>query len=238
LPFHGKKLRGPTLNRGWTRYSSRVHIVRIRKGPMRPRLALLGLLLLAPFAAPGIAHAQPSGAQPLDRLLPEIRRANPGQFLDAEPGASESGSPRYRLRWLTPEGRVIWLDTDARTGRVMGQAPDRGGFNRREEGLRPQTPPRGNFREPTPNYPDYEEYEGPRFGNRFAPRPGFGSQDGGATEREAPREFGRDRFNRPSMGEGGFGNREGFGGRRFGGDGRGNFGDRRVGGGRGRGRGE
>lgn len=206
---------------------------------MRPRLALLGFLLLAPFAAPGIAHAQPSGAQPLDRLLPEIRRSHPGQFLDAEPGASESGSPRYRLRWLTPEGRVIWLDTDARTGRVMGQAPDRGGFNRREEGPRPETP-RGNFRQPA-----FEDEAGPpsRFGNRFAPRPGFGAEDGAAATREAPRAFGGDRFNRPSMGSGmgngGFGNREGFGGRRFGGDsaGRGNFGDRRPGGGRGRGRG-
>jgi hypothetical protein len=206
---------------------------------MRPRLALLGLLLLAPFAAPGIAHAQPpgaqvQGAQPLDRLLPEIRRAHPGQFLDAEPGASESGSPRYRLRWLTPEGRVIWLDTDARTGRVMGQAPDRGGFNRREEGLRPE---RGNFR--PPGFADSDE-EGPlnRFNrfNRLAPRPDFG---GGESAPQGERGFGRERFNRPQMGDGGFGNREGFGGRRFGGDnaGRGNFGDRRPGGGRGRGRG-
>jgi hypothetical protein len=209
---------------------------------MRPRLALLGLLLLAPFAAPGIAHAQPpgaqpQGAQPLDRLLPEIRRSHPGRFLDAEPGASESGSPRYRLRWLTPEGRVIWLDADARTGRVMGQAPDRGGFNRREEGPRPETP-RGNFRAPSPAYED-DEGQASRFGNRFAPRSGF--EDGGAITREAPREFGNDRFNRPAMGpnmgSGGFGNREGFGARRFGGDGRGTFGDRRPGGGRGRGRG-
>ena len=211
---------------------------------MRPRLALLGLLLLAPFAAPGIAHAQPSGAQPLDRLLPEIRRSHPGQFLDAEPGASESGSPRYRLRWLTPEGRVIWLDTDARTGRVMGQAPDRDGFSRREEGLRPEAP-RRNFRGSTSGY---EEDEGPpgRFDNRFGPRPDFWAEDGSITMREAPRAFGRDRFsrdrfNRPAMGpgmrDGGFGNREEFGGRRFGGDGRGNFGDRRFGGGRGRDRG-
>jgi translation initiation factor IF-2 len=201
---------------------------------MRPRLALLALLLLAPFAAPGVVHAQPSGAQPLDRLLPEIRRAHPGRFLDVEPGASESGSPRYRLRWLTPEGRVIWLDADARTGQVMGQGPDRESFGRQ----RPGPPPRGNFRAPA-----FDQDEDPRsgFGNRFAPRPGFGTEDGGAAERAAPQDFNRDRFNRPSFEGGGFGNREGFGGRRFGGDGamgRGRFGgERPFGGGRGRGRG-
>jgi hypothetical protein len=191
---------------------------------MRPRLALLALLLLAPFAALGPAHAQPSGAQPLDRLLPEIRRTHPGQFLDVEPGASESGSPRYRLRWLTPEGRVIWLDADARTGRVMGQGPDRGGRQRSE------APPRGNFR-------DFDDEDDPRgrFGNRFAPRADFSDE-----ERGSPREFNRERFNRPAFG--GFGNREGFGGRRFGGEGamgRGRFGgERSFGGGRGRGRSE
>ena len=170
---------------------------------MRPRLALLAVLLLAPFAALGPAHAQPPGAQPLDRLLPEIRRAHPGQFLDVEPGASESGAPRYRLRWLTPEGRVIWLDADARTGRVVGQTPDR-----------------------APGFDDDAEPRG-HFGNRFAPRPDFSDGAG-------PRELGRERFNRPSLGDA---NREGFGNRRFGGDGPRGFGNRGFGGGRGRGRG-
>ena len=186
---------------------------------MRPRLALLAVMLLAPFAALGPAHAQPPGAQPLDRLLPEIRRSHPGQFLDVEPGASESGSPRYRLRWLTPEGRVIWLDADARTGRVIGQAPDRESFGRQ----RPEPPPRGNFRAPA-----FDDDDGPRgsFGSRFAPRPDFSDED-----RAGPRELGRERFNRPSFGGG---NREGFGNRRFGGDGPRGFGNRGFGG-RGRG---
>lgn len=59
--------------------------------------------------------------QPLDRILPEIRRTHPGTFYDAEgpfPGAD--GGMHYRLKWMTPEGRIIWFDTDARTGRVLG----------------------------------------------------------------------------------------------------------------------
>jgi hypothetical protein len=205
---------------------------------MRPSLALFLVLLLAPFAAPGQAHAQP--AQPLDRLLPDIRRANPGQFLDAEPGASDSGSPRYRLKWLTPEGRVIWLDADARTGRVMRRGPDREGVTRREDGPRPEIP-RGNFR--APEYGDADPRG--RLDNRFGPRPDFNGAE------IPPRPFNQDRFNRPSFGDGGYGNRGGFGGRRpggesagargsFGGDGagRGGFGNRSFGGGRGRGRGE
>src|SRR6185312_10470810 len=86
------------------------------------------LLLLAPFLAPGTAAAQPEGAQPLDRLLPQIRRDHPGQFLDAE-GANTGGNPHYHLKWLTPDGRVMWLDTDARTGRVVNQAPGRDRFD-------------------------------------------------------------------------------------------------------------
>ena len=202
---------------------------------MRPRLALFVVLLLAPFAAP--VAAQPSGAQPLDRLLPEIRRTLPGQFLDAEPGPNEGGSPSYRLKWLTPDGRVIWRDVDARNGRVMGA--DREAFGRQ----RFEAPQRPNFR--PPGF-DNNEDGAPRgrFGNRaFGPRPDVrqDSQPDFNDERAPARDFNRERFNRPSFGDGAPENRGNFGGRRFGGDGaaagRGAFGNRPVGGGRGRGRG-
>ncbi len=185
---------------------------------MRPRLALFVLLLLAPFAAPlavcGIAMAQPGGlpgvpfpgegAQPLDRLLPEIRRTVPGQFLDAE-GINRNGAPGYRLKWLTPEGRVIERDVDARTGRMMG--PQRPGLGREgggEAGAQPQAP-RGNF------FPRRDE----------AGESGFDRQ--------------QRRFERPSFGDGNFGNRGERGGR-FGQQDAGE--GRRFGGGRARGRGQ
>jgi hypothetical protein len=180
---------------------------------MRPRLIPLVVLLLAPFAAAGPARAQP--AQPLDRLLPEIRRANPGQFLDAE-GITRNGMLGYRLKWLTPDGRVIERDVDARTGRAMrdggppGDGPPRG-FMRREEGLGPERG-RANI---APNFDEAGDDDArPRFNRHLGPRPD------GAPERFQGGRF-QDRFGRPGTEDGaprgpvpGFG-----GGRRFGGDG-------------------
>lgn len=68
-------------------------------------------------------NSQPANTQaaPLERMLPQIRRDYPGTFYDAEgPFPDEMGNPHYHIKWLTPEGRVIWLDTDARSGRVLG----------------------------------------------------------------------------------------------------------------------
>jgi len=88
------------------------------------------------------AVLQPATAQPnrarqgvqsgevrsLDQILGGIRRERPGSLADVEgPNPGPSGEPHYRLKWLTPDGRVLWLDTDARTGRVLGvQGDDRG----------------------------------------------------------------------------------------------------------------
>jgi hypothetical protein len=133
---------------------------------MRPRFFLGLFLLLAPFAAPGTAAAQPPpGAVPLDRLLPQIRRAYPGQFLDAE-GVDAAGSPHYHLKWLTPDGRVMWLDADARTGRIQRMAPGRDSFDAPryrggEESGGPQ-----DRRDEGPAYNPRFGQDGPRFGNR------------------------------------------------------------------------
>jgi hypothetical protein len=95
-------------------------------------LALLWLLfaLTAPVSAqwggPGYG-----GVQTLDQILPRVRMDHPGRFYDAEgPFPDAMGGMHYRIKWLTPEGRIIWLDTDARTGRVIGPwaAPGARGF--------------------------------------------------------------------------------------------------------------
>jgi hypothetical protein len=81
-------------------------------------VAALGL---SPAAAQRYPRA-PYGSQviPLEQMLPQIRRGYPGTFYDAEgPFPDAYGNPHYHIKWLTPEGRVIWLDTDARTGRVL-----------------------------------------------------------------------------------------------------------------------
>jgi hypothetical protein len=93
----------------------------------------LALFVLAPIAARAQSdddwRSYPSagnGAAPLDRILPEIRRSYPGRFYDAEgPFMGGDGQMHYRVKWMTPEGRIVWLDTDARTGRVLGSGGSR-----------------------------------------------------------------------------------------------------------------
>ena len=111
---------------------------------MRARIfsaILLGLSALLAAAPIGTAQAQyygpppgyggpRDGVQPLDRLLPGIRRAHPGDFYDAEgPTYGPQGDPHYHLKWMTPDGRIVWYDTDARTGRVLGSSPGRDTFD-------------------------------------------------------------------------------------------------------------
>ena len=67
---------------------------------------------------------------PLDRILPEVRRSHPGRFYDAEgPFQSPDGQIHYRLKWMTPEGRVVWYDTNARTGHILGEGGGRHDFD-------------------------------------------------------------------------------------------------------------
>jgi hypothetical protein len=133
------------------------------------RYAFLCLLvaLCAAWAAPLSAqgrfarHPFGPGVRPLDRILPFVRNARPGRFYDAEgPFPNAGGGYHYRLKWLTPEGRVIWLDTDARTGRVLGV--ERGDW-------REQIPP------PTPYYNGVPgPYGPPPQGESYARPPGRG----------------------------------------------------------------
>src|SRR6187200_1687873 len=130
--------------------------IRTYKSPMRGHgfsplfLVFLGLLALAPAST---ALAQPyggpyrDGVQPLDRLLPGIRRAHPGDFYDAEgPTYGPSGDPHYHLKWMTPDGRVIWYDADARSGRVLRSSPGRDSFDDHVRGEG------DHVRGPGPNY--------------------------------------------------------------------------------------
>ncbi|HEY2446981.1 MAG TPA: hypothetical protein VGI20_14690 [Rhizomicrobium sp.] len=122
-------------------------------------------LALVAICSPAIAqgrHIVPYGynVQPLDRILPGIRNERPGRFYDAEgPFADPMGGWHYRIKWLTPEGRVVWLDADARTGHVLGPYRGYAGMGMPPSGLRffPYGPP--------PRGP--------------GPRPGFGGRFGG-----------------------------------------------------------
>jgi len=100
---------------------------------MRPGIFLAIAVLLATALPAAAQPREPDGVQPLDRLLPEIRRTHPGEFYDADgPRPGPGGSQHYRLKWMTPDGRVVWYDTDARTGRVLGTSPGRADFGDRQ----------------------------------------------------------------------------------------------------------
>jgi hypothetical protein len=145
--------------------------------------ALAAPALAQPYGPPDRERSYGEGVQPLDRLLPGIRRAHPGDFYDAEgPTYGPSGDPHYHLKWMTPDGRVIWYDTDARSGRVLRSSPGRDSFD--------SDHPRG----PSPGYgrpfggSGYGDrggyggapysYGGPRFAPRFSPGPSIGGWRG------------------------------------------------------------
>jgi hypothetical protein len=179
-------------------------------------LALLGPLAAGPILVAGPALAQPArepGVLPLDRILPGVRRDYPGDFYDADgPTPGPDGQPHYHLKWMTPDGRIQWLDTDARTGRVLGAAPGRDAFD--------GPGPRQSFA-PAPVFPT-----GPGFDARRGQR-GEGEFRGGE---RGPGAFGGERgpgvfgggergpaaFGGGTRGEGAFrgGGRGGYGGGR------------------------
>jgi hypothetical protein len=120
----------------------------------------------------GAALAQTYDAPPpsLDRILPQVRQNHPGKFYDAQgPWRGPDGRYRYRLKWMTPSGRIVWFDADAHTGRVLG--PD---FKRR-----------GNDSE-RPHFRDDDRWRFPdneRRWNRGGRWPGEGRPHGGRSRR-------------------------------------------------------
>jgi hypothetical protein len=94
-------------------------------------------LVFGVLVAGGAQAWDNQGNPSLDRILPQIRERHPGKFYDAEgPWRGPDGQMRYRLKWMTPDGRIVWFDADARTGRVL--SPE---FDRRERFGPPPPPP-------------------------------------------------------------------------------------------------
>jgi hypothetical protein len=180
----------------------------------------LGFLLLTAVVTIGLSgpvlaqgrrmEDRAPGVQPLDRILPEVRRSHPGEFYDADgPTTGPGGSEHYHLKWMRPDGRVEWLDTDARTGRVLGSSPGRDNFDGPAQ--------RRNY-EPAPSMPTPErrDFRGPDRGGDYGNRGEFGGRR--EFERRGGRFDGRGDFGGRFEDRGGRGD---FGGRDFGGRGRG-----------------
>lgn len=98
---------------------------------MRSRVLLFALPLLLAFAEPAFAR----GGGTLDSILPEIRAQHPGRLSDAEPFTASDGSTHYRIKWMTPDGRILYFDADTHSGRYFSADGDPGGSQwRRDHG--------------------------------------------------------------------------------------------------------
>jgi hypothetical protein len=190
------------LNEGWAARSSGVQAPGLRKLDMRYRVLMVAAFLSGLAGLQGTSLAQPYRAREgvqsgqvrsLDQILNGIRRQRPGSLADVQgPNPSAAGGSRYRLKWVTPDGRVLWLDTDAQTGRVLGvEGEDRGPPAPPPQafGRRPGPPAPPGYNAPPPGYgrppgygppaaivPQPQGYGPPRQG--YGPRPPFYGQRG------------------------------------------------------------
>ena len=83
---------------------------------------------------------------------PDLRAERGGTFYDADgPFTDAGGNIHYRIKWLTPEGQLIWLDTDARTGRVLGV--ERGDWRERDQFDNDRGPGNDYDHQPRENFP-------------------------------------------------------------------------------------
>ncbi len=112
---------------------------------LRPLLLILAIALGAP------AHAQDEAREPAserenagDRVR-EVERDG-GRVLQAEP-MQRSGREVYRLKVLTPEGRVRVLD-DSRRRDARPENYERSRFGRDDSGRSMPTPSERRYREP------------------------------------------------------------------------------------------
>lgn len=55
---------------------------------------------------------------PLGAIVNQVKRSQPGRLLDADL-SDRGGRLVYRLRWMTPNGNVLNMTVDARSGRVL-----------------------------------------------------------------------------------------------------------------------
>lgn len=79
---------------------------------MRFRVFIAALALLTTFGGPAFARGDT-----LDSILPDIRAEHPGRLSDAEPFTGPDGATHYRIKWMTPDGRILFFDANTRTGR-------------------------------------------------------------------------------------------------------------------------
>lgn len=90
-------------------------------------LILLPLTLAAQPIAPDYETARQAVDRgdmlPLEQILSRIEARHPGRIVEVEL-EDEDGLWLYEIEVLTPEGRLIEIELDARTGAILGYEED------------------------------------------------------------------------------------------------------------------
>ncbi|MGV3695276.1 MAG: PepSY domain-containing protein [Paracoccus marcusii] len=90
-------------------------------------LILLPLTLAAQPIAPDYETARQAVDRgdmlPLEKILARIEARHPGRIVEVEL-EDEDGLWLYEIEVLTPEGRLIEIELDARTGAILGYEED------------------------------------------------------------------------------------------------------------------
>ncbi|MEQ3642644.1 MAG: PepSY domain-containing protein [Paracoccus sp. (in: a-proteobacteria)] len=90
-------------------------------------LILLPLTLAAQPIAPDYETARQAVDRgdmlPLEQILARIQARHPGRIVEVEL-EDEDGLWLYEIEVLTPEGRLIEIELDARTGAILGYEED------------------------------------------------------------------------------------------------------------------
>lgn len=61
----------------------------------------------------------PDQLLPLEVVLGNVAAQIPGHHLDAQGPFPRGGRWIYRIKWLTPDGRVLIVIADAQSGRIL-----------------------------------------------------------------------------------------------------------------------
>jgi hypothetical protein len=65
-------------------------------------------------------NAAPQQFAPLEVILGNVAARFPGHHLAVDGPFQRDGRWIYRIKWLTPDGRVLIVFADAQTGQVLG----------------------------------------------------------------------------------------------------------------------
>ena len=110
---------------------------------MRSRVFLFVFPLLLAIGGPAFAR----GGGTLDSILPEIRAQHPGRMSDAEPFTASDGSTHYRVKWMTPDGRILFFDAEPHSGRYFNSGDNEVGRQWRHGGSGDDGGPRWRSRD-------------------------------------------------------------------------------------------